>query len=225
VFSPADQGSSGTPPRHAIRFRDRPEIRVDSVRLIDTGAIDAAHASVLGMEFGANWKSFYLQGEHFWFDIERRGATALPDPDFTGYYVQGSWLLTGETRRYNPVTGSFQNPRPMVPFSSAGGFGAWELAARYSNMNLDFQEGLAATAAIPGTVRGGEQNVLTLGVNWYLNPNFKMMLNYLLIDVDRLNPAGPGNTAPFGATPATPPIGVEIGQDLDVIALRTQYSF
>ena len=52
-----------------------------------------------------------------------------------------------------------------------------------------------------------------------------MMLNYLLIDVDRLNPAGPGNTAPFGATPATPPIGVEIGQDLDVIALRTQYSF
>ena len=112
VFSPADQGSSAAPPRHAIRFRDRPEIRVDSVRLIDTGAIDAAHASVLGMEFGANWKSFYLQGEHFWFDVERRGAAALPDPDFAGYYVQGSWMLTGESRRYNPVTGSFQNPRP-----------------------------------------------------------------------------------------------------------------
>jgi phosphate-selective porin OprO/OprP len=225
VFSPADQGSSGTPPRHAIRFRDRPEIRVDSVRLIDTGAIDADQASVLGLEFGANWKSFYLQGEHFWFDIERRASAGLPDPDFTGYYLQGSWLLTGESRRYNPVTGSFQNPRPMVPFSSAGGFGAWELAARYSNLNLDFQEGIAGTAAIPGTVRGGEQNVLTLGVNWYLNPNFKMMLNYLLIDVDRLNPAGPGNLAPFGPSPATPPIGVEIGQDLDVIALRTQYSF
>ena len=225
VFSPADQGSSGTPPRHAIRFRDRPEIRVDSVRLIDTGSIDAAHASVLGMEFGANWKSFYLQGEHFWFAIERRGAAALPDPDFTGYYLQGSWLLTGESRRYNPVTGSFQNPRPMVPFSSAGGVGAWELAARYSNMNLNFQEGLEGVASIPGNVRGGEQNVLTLGLNWYPNPNFKMMMNYMLIDVERLNPAGPGNTAPFGASPATPPIGVEIGQDLNVIALRTQYAF
>jgi phosphate-selective porin OprO/OprP len=225
LFSPADQGSSGTPPRHAIRLRDRPEIRVDSVRLIDTGAIDAAHASVLGMEFGANWRSFYLQGEHFWYDIERRGSAALPDPDFTGYYLQGSWLITGESRRYNPVTGSFQNPRPMVPFSSAGGFGAWELAARYSNMNLNFEEGLEGAATIPGGVRGGEQNVLTLGVNWYLNPNFKVMVNYLLIDVDRLNPAGPGNTAPFGAAPATPPIGVETGQDLNVIALRTQYSF
>ena len=95
-----------------MRFRDRPEIRVDSVRLIDTGSIDAAHASVLGMEFGANWKSFYLQGEHFWFDVERRGAAALPDPDFAGYYLQGSWMLTGESRRYNPATGSFQNPRP-----------------------------------------------------------------------------------------------------------------
>jgi phosphate-selective porin OprO/OprP len=225
VFSPADLGSSASPPRHAIRFRDRPEIRVDSVRLIDTGAIDAAHASVLGMEFGANWKSFYLQGEHFWFDVERRGAAALPDPDFAGYYVQGSWMLTGESRRYNPVTGSFQNPRPKEIFSREGGAGAWELAARYSNMNLNFQEGAEGVATVPGGVRGGEQNVLTLGVNWYLNPNFKVMMNYLLIDVDRLNPAGPGNTAPFGASPATPPIGVEIGQDLNVIALRTQYSF
>ena len=102
-------------------------------------------------------------------------------------------MLTGESRRYNPVTGSFQNPRPKAPFSSEGGFGAWELAARYSHMNLNFQEGLAGTAAVPGSVRGGDQNVLTLGVNWYLNPNFKVMMNYLLIDVDRLNPAGPGN--------------------------------
>lgn len=225
VFSPADSGSSATPPRHAIRFRDRPEIRVDSVRLIDTGSIDAAHASVLGMEFGANWKSFYLQGEQFWFDVERRGAAAFPDPDFSGYYLQGSWLVTGESRRYNPVTGSFQNPRPKAPFSREGGAGAWELAARHSNMNLNFQEGLDGAAAGASGVRGGEQNVFTFGVNWYLNPNFKVMMNYLLIDVERLNPAGPGNLTPFGASPATPPIGVEIGQDLDVIALRTQYSF
>jgi phosphate-selective porin OprO and OprP len=225
VFSPADQGSSATSPRHAIRLRDRPEIRVDSTRLIDTGALDAARASVLGVEFGANWKNVYLQGEQFWFDIERRAPGALADPDFAGFYLQGSWVMTGESRRYNPVTGSFQNPRPMVPFSSAGGWGAWELAARYSRMNLNFEEGPAGTAALPGTIRGGDQNVLTIGVNWYVNPNFKVMMNYLLIDVDRLNPAGPGNLTPFGASPGTPPLGVDIGQDLDVFALRTQYSF
>jgi phosphate-selective porin OprO/OprP len=225
VFSPPDLGSSASPPRHAIRFRDRPEVRVDSVRLIDTGAIDAAHVSSLGLEFGANWKNFYLQGEHFWFDIERRDSSTLPDPDFTGYYVQGSWVLTGESRRYNPVTGSFQNPRAKSAFVRGEGFGAWELAARYSRMNLNFQEGLAGTAASTDSVRGGDQNVLTFGVNWFMNPNVKLMLDYMLIDVDRLNPAGPGNTAPFGPSPATPPIGVQIGQDLDVIALRTQFSF
>jgi phosphate-selective porin OprO/OprP len=222
VFSPADQGSATTP-RHPLRFRDRPEIRVDSLRLIDTGAIDAAHASAFGAEFGSNWNNFYLQGEHFWFDVDRRDET-LADPDFNGYYLQGSWLLTGETRRYNPATGSFQNPRPRTPFG-AEGWGAFELAARFSHTDLNFNEGTEGTANVPGAIRGGEQDVLTVGLNWYLNPNFKVLFNYLMIDVDRLNPAGPGNTTPFGAAPGTPPIGVQIGQDLDVIALRTQFSF
>ena len=224
VFSPADQGQ-GTSPRHPLRFRERPEIRVDSVRLIDTGSIDADNASVYGLEFGGNWKSLYLQGEHFWYDVARRGSASLPDPDFTGYYLQGSWMLTGESRRYNAATGSFQNPRPLVPFSGNGGWGAWELAMRYSRMNLNFNAGLEGTAATPDSVRGGDQQVWTLGVNWFPNPNMKVMLNYLLIDVDRLNPAGPGNTQPFGPAPNTPRTGVQVGQDLDVFALRTQFSF
>jgi len=62
-------------------------------------------------------------------------------------------------------------------------------------------------------------------VNWYLNTNVKLMFNYLHIDVDRLNPAGPDNLTPFGSSPATPPLGVDIGQSLDVYALRSQFSF
>lgn len=224
VFSPPDLGSSAALPRHALRFRDRPEIRVDSVRLIDTGAIDAAHASVYGVEFGARWKNFNFQGENFWFDVDRRDA-ALEDPSFGGYYLQGSWLITGESRRYNPATGSFQNPRPKSPFARDGGWGAFELAARFSHVDLNFLEGAAGTAPVTSAIRGGEQDVLALGFNWYLNPNFKVVFNYLMIDVDRLNPAGPGNLTPFGAGAATPPVGEQIGQDLDVYALRTQFSF
>jgi phosphate-selective porin OprO/OprP len=224
VFSPPDLGSAAAAPRHALRFRDRPEIRVDTVRLIDTGAIDAAHANVYGVEFGANYRNFYVQGENFWFDVDRRDQ-ALADPSFGGFYLQGSWLITGENRRYNPATGSFQNPRPKSPFAHDGGWGAFELAARYSHTDLNFNEGAAGTAAVAGAIRGGEQDVMALGLNWYLNPNFKVLFNYLMIDVDRLNPAGPGNPAPFGAGAATPPVGVQIGQDLDVFALRTQFSF
>ena len=224
VFAPADQGP-GTSPRHPVRFRDRPEIRADGTRLIDTGSIDADHVSSLAAEFAGNWKSFYVQGEHYWFDVERRASSTLDDPDFAGYYLEGSWVLTGESRRYNPVTGTFQNPRPKAPLGTDGGLGAWEFAARFSRMNLNFQEGLAGTAAEPDAVRGGDQQIWTLGVNWFPNANVKVMLNYLLIDVDRLNPAGPGNLQPFGPAPNTPPIGVNVGQELDVIALRTQFSF
>jgi phosphate-selective porin OprO/OprP len=224
VFTPADQGP-GAAARHALRFRERPEIRVDSVRLIDTGSIDADQRQRLRRGDRGNWKNFYLQGEHFWFNVERALPATLPDPEFAGFYLQGSWIFSGESRRYNATTGSFQNPRPMTPFSNAGGFGAWELAARYSHMDLNFMEGLQGTAASAASVRGGDQSVMTMGVNWYLNPNIKVMMNYMLIDVDRLNPAGAGNTQPFGPSPDTPPIGVDIGQDLDVFALRTQFSF
>jgi phosphate-selective porin OprO/OprP len=223
VFQFADQGP-GTSPRYPVRLRERPEMRVDGTRLIDIGSIDADHASIYGVEFGGNWKNFYAQGEHFWYDIARRGST-LDDPDFAGYYLQGSWIFTGERRRYNPATGTFQNPRPAHPFSGDGGLGAFELAARYSRLNLNFEEGIEGTAAAAGSIRGGDQSVVTLGINWYPNPNVKVMLDYLLIDVDRLNPAGVDNPLPFGPAPNTPPIGVQIGQDLDVIALRSQFSF
>ena len=227
VFQPPDQGSTATAgQRHVVRFRDRPEIRVDSTRLIDTGSIDADSAYVYGLEAAANWKNWYLQAESFRFGVNRTAATAaLPDPTFDGFYVQGSWILTGETRRYDVATGAFQAPRPFVPFSSAGGLGAWELALRYSRLDLDFHSGAAGTGATADAIRGGIQDIWTFGVNWYINTNVKLMLNWLHIDVERLNPAGAGNLLPFGPTPATPPLGVQIGQDLDIYGLRTQYSF
>jgi phosphate-selective porin OprO and OprP len=226
VFQPPDQGSSATGARYGARFRDRPELRVDSTRLIDTGSIDADSVYVAGMEFGANYKSWYLQGENFWYGIQRPSGSPLSDPRFGGFYVQGSWILTGEMRRYDAANGSFQSPRPFIPFSlEAGGTGAWELALRYSHADLNYHAGTLGTPATLDSVRGGEQNIWTLGVNWYVNPNLRVTFNYFDIDVDRLNPAGPGNLTPFGPAPATPPFGVQIGQELSTYALRTQYSF
>ncbi len=225
VFSAADQGVDATGARRPLRFRDRPELRVDSTRLIDTGSIDASGGYVAGVEFGANWKNFYLQGEHFWYGLDRRQPTALPDPKFSGWYVQGSWIITGESRRYNMTNGSFGAPRPLAPFSAGGGWGAWELALRYSQTDLNYLEGVPGSAPPVGGVRGGEQKILTVGLNWFIGPNLRMTFNYLHVEVDRLNPAGPGNTTPFGAGAATPPVGVEIGQNYDVFAVRTQFGF
>lgn len=94
VIHPADQGQSATGARYAIRFRDRPEVRVDSTRLIDTGSIDADHAYAAGIELAGNWRNWLLQGENFWYGIERRSST-LSTSSFSGYFLQGSWVLNG----------------------------------------------------------------------------------------------------------------------------------
>ena len=213
-----------TDARYAVRFRDRPELRVDSTRLIDTGAIDVHHAYSSGVELAANWRSLSVQGEFFRYGFDRRGG--FDDPYFYAFYVQTGYFLTGETRNYNMVNGSFQMPKPLVPVSwPTGGYGAWELAFRYSHTDLDYKRGDRDALAGVDTIRGGLQQVYTVGLNWYLIANFRMSFNYYYVDVNRLNPASAANPAPFGPPPNTPPDGAQIGQDYHVIGIRTQFNF
>lgn len=225
VLEPGDQGSLAPGARYPVRFRERPELRVDSTRLVDTGTIDAHTAHATGVEAALRAGSFFFQGEHFWYGIDTRTDTPAGDPEFSGWYAEASWTLTGEAHKYNPATASFLAPRPSAPVGSEGGFGAVELAARYSHVDLNHEEGLPGSAATAGAVRGGEQQIWTIGLNWYLTSNLKMSFNYFMVDVDRLNPAGAGNLTPFGASPATPPDGVQIGQDYDAIAARLHFAF
>jgi phosphate-selective porin OprO/OprP len=151
-----------------------------------------------------------VEGEWFRYKIERRNS-ALPDPHFTGWYVQGSWVLTGEPRVYNPVEARFDAPKMAYNFNpEAGTWGAFELAARYSDLDLNYREGALGTtpAATLGAVRGGEQKIYTVGVNWYLNPSMRVMVDYQHVDVDRLSG-----------------VGAQIGQKYNAVAARLQFNY
>lgn len=202
-----------------LRLRDRPEIRVDGTRLVDTGNIDSEGLISVGGEFAFLYRNFYVQAEYFDITVQRR-ASALSDPKFNGWYVQGSWVLTGESRRYTIATGAFDSPRPDKPFNPAlGQWGAWELGLRYSDLDLNYNEG--TSVLLPAdAVRGGEQQIFTLGLNWYLNNVFRFQAAYQNVQVDRLSPGGSAFVA--GSTPAA---GVQVGQDLQIWSLRTQYAF
>lgn len=91
----------------------------------------------------------------------------LSDPDFDGWYVQGSWILTGESRGYDFKNGTFKNPKPNS-IVGQGGYGAWEIAARYSRLDLNDAD-----------VDGGREENFTAGINWYPTPTFKFMANYV----------------------------------------------
>jgi phosphate-selective porin OprO/OprP len=206
-----------------VRFQNTPEVDVDPTQLIDTGDIQASRANILGLEFAAQRGALFLQSEAFRFAVDRGGRIRLPDAYFYGFYVEGSWILTGERRRWDPSRAAFWFPKPARPLGQ--GWGAWELAFRYSRMDLNSAPGSAGLPPPLGGVRGGDQAILALGLNWYPRRRVRVMLDYMRVSVDRLNPASPLNPEPFGPPPATPPVGVQIGQRMNILAMRLRYSF
>jgi phosphate-selective porin OprO/OprP len=219
MFRAPDQGPD-VAQRYPFRLRDRPEIRMDTTRLIDTGNINTDTLLAPGVELAANFQNFYVQGEYIWYQFERELGGALPDPDFSGWYVQAAWALTGEPRTWNPTTGTFSGLKPTKPLDLKGdGWGALELAARYSVADLNFRENLLPAA---GGIRGGEQTALTLGLNWYVNNNVRFLLDYQWVEIDRLS-TGAANA--YGAGIFVPPAGAQVGQDLEIVSIRTQFTF
>lgn len=189
-----------------ISFSDRPEVRVDDTRLLDTGLIprvdDYWH---VGVEAAVVYGPWSLQGEYGYTGLNRKNGpteAAFQDLAFDGYYVQGSYFLTGESRNYYPRFGAFWRIKPHNDFSlSKGGWGAWEVAARYSHTNLD--DGVDNLAG--GGIRGGIGDNYTLGLNWYPNAFTRVLFNYIHIDVDNLSDTG-----------------LSEGTVVDVLALRMQ---
>jgi phosphate-selective porin OprO/OprP len=146
------------------RFRARPEANVDGARLIDTGSIaDVDDITRYGIEAALVQGPFSLQAEYLAASLSRQNGN--PDADFDGYYVFGSWFLTGESRPYDAKKGSFGRVKPSAKS------GAWELAARYSSLDLT-----------DGAIDGGEMDNWTVGVNYYMNANARLMFNYVGVD-------------------------------------------
>lgn len=168
-------GSFRNPTDDAVTISVRPEanlappyLQLTNLPADDFGLVGAEAAWVLG--------PFSLQGEYSLASVEAP-SDAGSDADFSAWYAQASWFLTGESRPYRKAAGCFDAVKPEnSAFAKEGGSGAWEVATRWSSIDLD-----------DGSVDGGELGDWTVGLNWYLNPNTRLMANYILSD---LSPAG-----------------------------------
>jgi phosphate-selective porin OprO/OprP len=179
------------------RFRARLDARNSpstfSPLVADTGLIYGSRQQILVPELVAVCGPWSFQSEYYasWVEgVSTTTAANLPlAPQGTVYmqsvYAEAHYFLTGETREYNRDTGVFGRvvPRSPLAWSRAGftGFGAWQATARYSYLDLDSKG-----------VTGGRVHDMTLGLNWFLNPNMKFQLNYFLAHRDVANPAGDG---------------------------------
>ena len=128
---------------------------------------DVDDTSLIGLEAALMLGSFTLQSEWAEADID-----AVAGGNLDGYYVQASYILTGETRSYDSSAGAFKGVSPGSKFLDNGGLGAWEATLRYSN--LDYTE----------LADGDEVDSFTVGLNWYLNKNVRALFNYTNADLE-----------------------------------------
>jgi len=155
-------------------YSQRPEANL-AATFVNTGSFAAEEAHHFGYELAAVHGSLSLQGEFMHASVDRSGVG--DDPFFYGVYAYASYFLTGERRPYSKSSGLFSRVRPRNNFSiKERGWGAWELAGRYSYLDLE-----------DGGIDGGMMSDITVGLNWYLNPNIRIMANYIH---SHLNDAG-----------------------------------
>lgn len=137
---------------------------------ISTGLLRLDNYNVLGTEFLWVEGPFSLQSETMvnFVDLDDGNRSTL-----WGSYAQAGWFLTGEHRPYDRKSGAIDRVKPFTNFGpctrdAAPGIGAWELAARWSHLNLN-----------DNPISGGTMTDFTLGLNWYWNPYTKMVFNYI----------------------------------------------
>src|SRR5262245_60221094 len=167
-------GRYGTVNERTLRLRSRPELNV-APYFVDTESFAARDTRLAQGEVYYRPGNWLFGTEYF---VQRVNALDVPDPLFHGGDAVVSWLITGETRRYNTAGGYFLavSPRRTV---LQGGPGAWEAVLRLSYIDLD-----------DGPTHGGRFWRLTPMVNWYLTDHLRFELAYGVGQLDRFGVTG-----------------------------------
>lgn len=145
---------------------------------------DVEHSELFGGEAALVYGSFSVQSEYFGAYLHRNNGVTNYQ---WGGYAYMSYFLTGENRVYNKANGAFDRVKPYENFFRVRGEdcnvytgkGAWEVGYRWSYIDL----------GLPAAGQGGLAMDNTFGVNWYLNPNLRMMWNYVHTDCDPIQKA------------------------------------
>lgn len=143
------------------RFRVRPEGRARQTPFIlDTGPFRSKYYMIYSSE--AAWINgpFTLQAEYGVANIRREHL--LGQVAFKGWYVQASYILTGESRTYNFPNGTLGRIVPKSPC------GAWEVAIRRSYLNMNSHD-----------IRGGIGYNTGIALGWYADSNVRIFGNYI----------------------------------------------
>ncbi|PYS55060.1 MAG: hypothetical protein DMG13_05700 [Acidobacteria bacterium] len=129
----------------------------------------------LGTELNWSPGPFSIKSEFIHVSDQRANqsirATDLPLLIARGWYVTGTWAITGEKKA--------DGIEPRHSLFVDGGAGAIELAARYEQLRFGSSQhiGLPSRSPRASNILGNSDRVWTLGVNWYANRFVKIQVN------------------------------------------------
>ncbi len=98
-------------------------------------------------------------------------GTTLQEINNHAWQVTGSWVLTGEKKSYRSVA-----PRNPIEGAKDFGWGAWEIAGRYSELNIDPIAFATKLADISKSAQAARN--WAVGLNWYLSRNARLSMDY-----------------------------------------------
>jgi phosphate-selective porin OprO and OprP len=152
-----------------LRYKGRPESNVID-NYVDTGNFRGKYANQLALEalYGHGPFSVLTEYVHAWVASTEKG-----NPQFSGFYVTGSYVLTGENRPYDKKVGY---ARRIIPKSR---WGAIELVGRFGYVDLD-----------DTMIKGGKMKTWYTGVNWWQSRQWKFGVGYGVADLDKLDVTG-----------------------------------
>lgn len=198
--------SSRTPglykfPDYRVKYDPKDETNVSELEFTVAKVGGVKLATNINADAAFSFGPWRMTGEYY---INRLALKTSEVVNFSGFYVQSAFLLTGENHPWNYREGEFTQVK------AENKSGAWEVAARYSYINLnDFEQG----------VRGGQKGQYTVGLNYYASNNVKFMLNFSYVDHDMYSD-GAGDYANYVSPTLTP-----TGLDYSMITWRCEVDF
>ena len=143
-------------------------------RLVDTGRFGVDDDTKMwGLDAAFVMGAMHAQAEY----VTQDWDTVRGSADLDAWGGQAGYFLTGETRNYKRSSANWDRTAPASNYGAeeGDGMGAWEAAVRYDTADLN-----------DGPIQGGEIDQWTFGLNWYLNPNTRIMWNYVMADMSGL---------------------------------------
>ena len=165
---------------HAFSFR--PEDHLNGATVIATYN-GISNYEMLNAQMAFVYGPFSIQSEYY--SAATGGTNGQGNDTLDGAYVFMSYFLTGENRAYSRSQGAFSRVKPFENFfrvrtedgTVQTGKGAWEVAYRYSTID----------------VGGVNVDNHTAGINWYLTPYMRLMANLIHSKVNAAGAQGSEN--------------------------------